>query len=168
MKLKGKMLMVDFETLGTRENSVLLSCGMVLFDQEKVLREGYTEFDVASQKDMKRKIMQSTVDWWKKTDNNEYIRLVYQDGMNLDDWVKRTRKSLWETKPRVVWTRGSMDFLILSNLFGEKTMPFWKHRDVRTLDEFGFKQKDNPHNALEDCLNQIEYVQHVFNNLQRE
>lgn len=167
MKLKDNNLMVDFETLDSKPHAIILSVGIVLFNDKDILRQGYSEFKLQRQIDRGRTVSKSTKVWWLKTNPKEYKRLTAEEGIELTDWVDRTSKKLWEKPPRAVWSRGSFDYLILQNLFGEKLFPYYRHRDVRTLDEFGIKMKKNNHNALSDCLGQIEYVREVFSQLKK-
>ena len=153
--------MVDFETLDVSPTAQILSVGIVSFNYKGIIKKGYSEFDQSSQEG-KRTKRADTIKWWEKTNGKEFKRLLSEGERDLYDWVKVTRKSIYEAKISKIWSRGSMDYLILQNLFGDKAMPFWKHRDVRTLDEFGFKMGKNDHNALGDCICQIKYVYKVF------
>lgn len=167
MKLKGKHLMVDFETLDVAPTAQILSVGLILFDCNGIIKKGYSEFDQSSQEGRRTK-RADTIKWWESTNKEEYKRLLSEGERDLYDWVKVTRKSIFKSKAKSVWSRGSMDYLIMQDLFGEKFMPFWKHRDVRTLDEFGFKMGTNAHNALGDCVNQVKYVYKVFGGMEKK
>jgi hypothetical protein len=165
MKLKGTHLMVDFETLDVAPTAQILSVGLILFNYKGIIRKGYSEFDQSSQEGKRTKRV-DTIKWWENTNKEEYRRLLSEGERDLYDWVKVTEKSITASKVDKFWSRGSMDYLILQDLFGNEVMPFWKWRDVRTLDEFGFKMDTNAHNALGDCINQVKYLYKVFGSME--
>ena len=64
-------VVLDIETLGSVNNSVVLSVGMVAVDSKhdytfkELIENGYyAKLDVQSQVDSGRKIHKDTVDWW--------------------------------------------------------------------------------------------------------
>jgi hypothetical protein len=152
-------MMIDFETLGVSRDSVVLSVGIVLFDEEGKMHEQlYREFDPRPQIVDGRKVMQSTVDWWRKTNLAEFNRLMMatRDDITiaLPEMMCNLREQYSITR---VWSRHSMDFEIL-NYQLDNPFPFWVQRDCASLDEFVRMQKKNNHNALDDALNQTEQV----------
>jgi len=155
-------VMVDFETLGVSRDSVILSAGIVLFDPKGtgVVEEYYGELDVLSQIAEGRTTSKQTVDWWRATNIDELLRLLCNfDGMSLADleYAVTSYRNIGH-----VWSRGYMDFEILQDITMDH-FKYWQFRDVRTLDSFGnTKMKSNSHNALEDCKNQVKYVQEVL------
>ena len=61
--------MIDLETLSTNPDAVILTVGGVKFDplsQMKHWDDMYFRVDVNEQTEMKRDVMQDTVDWWSK------------------------------------------------------------------------------------------------------
>lgn len=153
-------LMVDFETLAVSRDACLLSAGIVVFNWGSVLEEIYAEFDVKGQIVEGKRIDERTVKWWRDTDKEELARLI-QDGVYCPDaWLSDCVGSIQNNyKVRYIWSRGSMDFNILSSYV---KLPYWIHRDCRTLDVFEKMEKKNNHNALDDCLNQVAHVQGVM------
>jgi hypothetical protein len=159
--------MVDFETLDTQANGVILSVGAVLFDKGGIIRSGYSEFDRKKQVAEGRTVSKATMAWWLRTNKKELNRLSREGKSDIHEWVKSMKVKLKKEKPFCIWSRGSMDAEMIKNLFGERFIPFYKYRDVRTLDEFGYKMDvENNHNALDDCINQINYVWKVFNSME--
>lgn len=164
MGIQDAKLMVDFETLGVSRDSVILSCGLVVFDRNEILREDYEIFDVCEQIADGHTVEKATVDWWRATDPKAFKDLMYTEDIYfsstayIQDIVKGI---LGEYRIKEVWSRGYMDFDMLNSRL-TKEFPYYTHRDVRTLDTFGKKMPTNSHNALEDCRNQVKYVQEVL------
>lgn len=154
-------LMIDFETLDTKAGAVLLSAGIILFDPEKPedREEHYFEFHVEKQIPAGRTISSSTLEWWLRQDPGELVRLM-REGEDL----LYNLQLLVERMPEVrkVWSRGHMDFEILCDICPGH-FKYYQHADVRTLDALGFSMKrENNHNALDDCRNQLDYVTEVM------
>jgi len=149
--------MIDFETLGTKEDAVVLSVGIIKFilDKPEMDEYSYWEYSVSSQIAQGRTVDKNTVQWWLRTNPIEFHRLCTRSqGWLLDPkWLKHNVQN--------VWSRGCMDFHILQHLTGDYYR-YHQHRDVRTLDIFGKKMLKNSHNALDDAKNQLEYVRRVL------
>jgi len=158
---ESRNIMVDFETLGTSEDSLILSAGLLIFDTNSVLGENYWEFDTRTQIYDGRTVDPRTVAWWKKTNPQELLRLL-DYGEELLVTLTDTLRQDYPFKNTYVWSRGYMDFAILNSLLGANAYPYWAHRDVRTLDIFGMKKGESTHNALEDCRVQTRYVQSIL------
>lgn len=158
-------LMIDFETLDTSADAVVLSVGIIVFDptNAEIIRTFYLEFDVADQVEEEgRRISSSTIEWWLKTNPVEFLRLLSEGG-NYLDFLRSELKDITSSYPiRKIWSRGHMDFEILCNICPGH-FKYYQHADVRTLDALGFKMgKENNHNALDDCRNQLDYVTEVM------
>ena len=154
-------MMIDFETLGVSRDSVLLSCGIILFDKGIILEENYEEYSINGQIGDGQIVDRSTVEWWTRTDREEFNRLLantkgYHPLYHLNNYYKGL-----EYKIRNVWSRGHMDFEILNYHLDEK-IPYWKSKDCRTLDVFKKMSSKNNHNALDDCRNQVNHVMKVM------
>jgi hypothetical protein len=153
-----KHLMIDWETLGTAEDSIVLSVGLILFDQHKELMDDYMEFKIPHQIYEGRTMDPKTVSWWKRMNPEEFRRLV-EGGCNTLDEFRKIIHADYPYDNTYVWSRGYMDFAILNHVL-VRPYPYYAFRDVRTLDSiFTVAQAANKHNALLDCRNQIKYVQ---------
>jgi hypothetical protein len=162
MVAHSNMLMIDFETLGTRESAVILSVGLVYFSFQDVGPQLYLTFSLEEQLLKGRTIDDATVNWWiKDKERKRELEnlLCSMHGSDLDD-IQLTLAEM--DKPSLIWSRGCMDFHILNNILGpEHSFPFYVHRDVRTLDVL-WKPSDVPtHNALADAQLQVKQVQEV-------
>jgi len=151
--------MVDFETIGTSKDAVVLSVGLVLFNRYTCLEydEQYEEFDIAEQIFRKRTVDPSTVSWWLKKDPVEFHRLLLHGQSNPYDYLGEV---LDGQDFKYVWSRHQMDFDILNSLL-PTPLEYWRFRDVSTLDYFKKMGRGNTHNALDDCLNQLQHLREV-------
>lgn len=149
--------MVDFETLGTSKDAVVLSVGLVVFNRETchAYDKVYEEFDVPLQIYRERTVDPSTVSWWLKKDPMELKRLLVH---GFEDPYEMLPEALASLDFKYVWSRHPMDFDILSTFV---PLDYWRFRDVSTLDYLKKMDTKNTHNALEDCLNQLEHLRGV-------
>ena len=144
------MFAADCESLGTDQNSVLLSVGIVYFNpsvnptQDELFENSiFVKFDVKEQvKEYHRVMNKSTMEWWnkqcdivkRKSFNPSHNDLSLEHGINnLRAWIKKFP----EYHKDFVWTRGGMDEAILddvcvNNLGTEVLFEYNKYRDFRT------------------------------------
>lgn len=154
-------MMIDIETLGVSRDSVILSAGLVVFNKDMIGYDSHLFLDVREQLQLGRTIDASTVKWWLLTDREAFSSLCMKGTLTLNDLKKELHFFYKTYDIKRVWSRGSMDLEILKGCF-EVPWEFWQERDVRTLDEFGSMEASNRHDALGDCLNQIDFVQRIF------
>lgn len=160
-KIVGTHVMMDIESLDTKPSSVILSIGMVAFNAKENIESMYVELEAMPQILDGRTVSRDTVDWWKKNDEEELIRLTTDGWKSLPYLSKCIREFILKHNPRHIWSRGYMDAAILDDI-GATCWPYYKWRDVRTLDIFGIKMVSNSHYALSDCYTQINYVREVL------
>ncbi len=147
------IVVLDIETLGNVNNSVILSVGMVACDSTKdytfkeLIENGYyAKLDVKAQVDAGRKIHKDTLDWWVTQD----AALKRLKPLKTDLHWKNLREDMirWLTKQGVditkakYYSRGShFDFAILHDLFritegcSDTDLPwrFWNLHDSKTV-----------------------------------
>lgn len=147
------IVVLDIETLGSVNNSVILSVGMVACDSTKdytfkeLIENGYyAKLDVKAQVDAGRKIHKDTLDWWVTQD----AALKRLKPLKTDLHWKNLREDMirWLTKQGVditkakYYSRGShFDFGILHDLFritegcSDTDLPwrFWNLHDSKTV-----------------------------------
>lgn len=153
MTEKMQHILLDLETLGTRENAVVLSLGAVafsLYEGEKndydayILNGFYVKFSVEDQiKTWGRKTEPGTLAWWR--DQGEEARKVLKpskddvsmiDGLTMfNAWIKATPG--YKFKDSYVWSRGTyFDFPKIESMYDQAGLECgfntWKIRDVRT------------------------------------
>ena len=168
--------MIDLETLSTNPDAVILTVGGVKFDplsQMKHWDDMYFRVDVNEQTEMKRDVMQDTVDWWSKQPK-EISDEAFSDNnrIGLQDMIKKINK--FSVGVDVFWCQGPLfDYAILQNIYKQLGHPvpwqYWQIRDSRTL--FSLVQRDlnekrqGIHNALEDSIFQARKVQKIYRQL---
>lgn len=147
-------VVLDIETLGSVNNSVVISVGMVAVDSnvdytfDELIKNGYyAKLDVKSQVDAGRKIHQDTLDWWAtQGEAAQHVLKPHKDDMHFsmlrDDmiqWLENEGIQPWKAK---FYSRGShFDFGILHDLFritlNKPTdyLPwrFWNIHDSKTV-----------------------------------
>ena len=147
-------VVLDIETLGSVNNSVVLSVGMVAVDSKhdytfkELIENGYyAKLDVQSQVDSGRKIHKDTVDWWS-TQGHEAKHVLKPLDTDMH-WTKLREDMIqWLTKEgvdihkvRCYSRRSHFDFGILHDLFritgnattDELPWRFWNIHDSKTV-----------------------------------
>lgn len=146
-------LSIDTETLGLRENTVVLSIGVAAFqlvpgaenNYEKYIRNGFhVKLSIKDQlANYKRTIDPDTVAWWKQQvpEAQKIVKPSEDDvdmatGLHLlNDWIKR---SGYRWKESFVWSRGTyFDFPKIEHMYHQAGVKCgfntWKIRDTRTM-----------------------------------
>jgi len=165
--------MLDLETLGTHNDCVVLTIGVVKFNPFSLEPPGpglYLRLDISEQLDLGRTVDDSTIEWWASQDPK-----VRDEAMGDGDRVgvahMRQELNRFLVGVEDIWAQGPVfDIAILEHLYRQKHWPipwhFWQIRDSRTL--FGVhgdpreKGRDQAHNALMDCFYQAEGVQKIY------
>lgn len=146
-----KHFIFDTETLGIKENAVVLSMACVRFTFEEKssilqLKENsyYCKFSIEEQIELGRTIEDQTISWWKKQDPKVFKMNVkpsdkdvtIKDGfINLKEFL---RQQEYDWNSSFCWSRGiGFDFPKLESLCDNIKMPVpfntWKTRDIRTF-----------------------------------
>ena len=171
-------VMLDIETLSTRQESVIVTIGAVKFDPwgEDVDTDNglYYRINVDEQLALDRHVLESTVEWWgTQPEDVREEALGEGNRVSLDEMTRGLNKFLVGIDN--IWCQGpAFDIVILENLYRQLSKPtpwqFWQIRDSRTL--FGVhgdpREKDRKaaHNALMDCYYQAIGVQQVYKKAQ--
>lgn len=173
-----KHVMVDIETLGIENDTVVLSIAAVQFDgstQGEAISYTCSVDDVAHQIWNRRSISASTLAWWFQQSEEARGQVL------LDNPVSSPPDLTWEQfqillkgflADKYVWANGpDFDIDILTDLLGyrpgsDELVPFHKRRCVRTIKELVPKTARpgtfRAHVALDDCLYQIELVRKAY------
>jgi exodeoxyribonuclease VIII len=161
MKLEGKHVMIDIETLGNGSNAVLISLGAVEFNAEGVYSAFYRNIDPQSCVDAGLKMDVSTVMWWMQ--QSDAARSVFKlQGEPLPNVLIHFNQ--WFPEDACVWGNGAtFDNVILSNAYDackiKKPWKYWADRCYRTTKALYPGVKPDPfagtaHNALDDARHQ--------------
>ena len=178
--MTDKHLMVDIETMSTRENASILSIGWVFFDprgmdDETTLNGNIINIALQGQEDFGRHISGSTVIWWLQQEKAAQDNLTQGEQMGMRAALTKFRMSI--TKAPIAtrcWAKSpDFDIKILNSAFsaaGEmwpSEMSYSACRCVRTITELAYPEGDAPqigvgvaHNALDDAKRQVLMVQH--------
>ena len=163
--------MLDIETLDVSPSAVILTIGAQGFDpfSDKFTDVTYYErLDLESQD--RRTIDDSTLEWWGNQAQDVQDEALGDEGqprIPLRDALEKLSKIIWQHDR--IWANGvTFDMVILENAFKQQglNMPwkYWQVMDARTVfkmvPEVG--KLGNNHNALADCVNQIDMVQKAF------
>lgn len=167
-------VMIDLETLGTENDSVILSIGAVKFDIEPftVLDTFHVGLNLEEQEKVGRKIYASTVKWWldQSKEAQKSLLVTLNDPWHPSEALDSLR--VFCGAANGVWGNGSMfdNALIvsLSNSFGLKSPWSYKlDRCYRTLKSLypsieGPERKGVHHNALDDAMWQAEHLSRIL------
>ncbi len=173
-------LMLDIETYGSKPDAVVVSVGMQFFDPLSQIIDPDNSLQifppVEEQIAKGRARDPDTMMWWSEQSLEAQISLLQgrlkanTAGYTLREARGTIASAVGEAD--AIWANGpDFDCVILRDFMGpDFKWPFWKHRCVRTFKNV-FKKilpvTDNkmPHNALEDCRQQIAQVQAIHRRL---
>lgn len=166
-----KHIVLDIETLGIFDNSVVLSIGGVVFDPETEfefldLTEDNSFFVKLKAKDQKerlnRTVTPSTIEWWK-SQNDEAKKVLLPSDKDVDaetaiDQLNEFVKEECEYDPKnsVIWVRGSLDFPVLHSLAlscgKELCFGYNRIRDVRTAIDILYNSNNGYTDMSKPCV----------------
>lgn len=172
-------IMIDIETLSTKQNAVVLSIGAKVFDpllaKLQLHSEFYVELDFHQQRN--RDLSTHTLQWWAKqveqnvalasTLSNTTNRVPVRNALKLFSKFITEKIAPWGEVN--VWACDpDFDLAILANLFEEHKIDvpwkFYHGRSVRTVRQLAkdfniqLPKLDATHHALDDCNRQIAEV----------
>lgn len=179
-------IMVDLETLGTRQDTIVLEISAVEFNRHtgEIGEVFDAKLDIDDQLSYRRSLSRETLQWWFKQDEAA-IKNVFDDAdgikfqistalFEFSNFVERCdNKCNSDSDRRVVklWGNGSIfDLGILQNMYEtcilKVKLPwkFWAVNDVRTIVDLNPDVKKNcefdgtPHCAVDDCKHEIKYL----------
>jgi hypothetical protein len=164
--------MLDMETLAVSPNATILTIGAQGFDPfSDIFTEDtyYERIDLDSQEG--RDVDDSTVEWWGKQSEEAQAEAFGEDNrIPLKDALEKLTPILW--KAERIWANGTtFDIVILENAYRScgLNLPwqFWQVMDARTVYKMQGQRASlgNNHNALEDCVKQIDMLQECLKNL---
>jgi len=158
-------LMVDIETLSVLPNATILTIGAQGFDP---LSDRFTDVTYYERCDLEsqdgRDIDNDTVEWWgKQSADAQEEALGDGNRIALQEALEELSRLIW--KADRIWSNGSFDFTILEDAFRQYNMPlpwkYWQVMEMRTILKLTPQvgKLGNNHNALADCVNQIDLLQ---------
>ena len=143
------MFILDIETLGIESTCVILSAGIVYFDDvevntpEKMLENScFVKFNAQEQiESYNRTITQSTLDWWAR--QSQECRNISFVRRTTDETARRGMSELkffmdtYDTSAKqIIWARGTLDQTAIDSLCRKMDVQpltsFNNWRDIRT------------------------------------
>lgn len=172
---------MDMETLGIKENSVILSIAVLSVpddykfngDLNNVRNFGNVFYpNLKEQRSLGRKVDKETVEWWSKQSNEAKKVFSNKNMMSCSD-IYKTIKNFFDknnfTENDIIWSRGLFEQKLWADfcdtLQVNNFIPYYSWRDTRTVcDIFTGNSKANldnyeglvVHNALDDCI--LDYI----------
>jgi len=160
--------MIDIETLDTTTNAIIVQIGMVLFNEDGLIKTKVVNLDWKEQMTVDKRTMSAdTLAWWIERPNIQNIFTYNIDRHCLDLGLSKIVKECCTAD--YFWSKGSFDYDILTDAFigchtcFENPYP-WNYRnirDYRTAKSIGemmgiTESNHNSHDALGDAVNQAE------------
>ena len=177
-------IMIDIETLSTKNNAVILTIGAIKFKRDDDIKElkDMESFYIRIRKEsciiLGMDIDKDTELWWsKQTDKAKYEVFVNKDRIGIKDGLIKLAEFVKNHK--CVWSHSpSFDCVILENAYSKCNLQvpwkFWNLRDTRTLYDLGkvnlklFSTESDAHNSLFDAYNQVKALNMAFKNLEKK
>ena len=174
-------IMIDIETLSTKNNASILTIGAIRFDRNsfKIKDQFYKRITKESNEHFNRDFNQDTIDWWsKQSDQAKKEIFENKDRINLSTALQEL--SIFCRRASKIWANGvAFDINILESAYDacdlDTPWKFWTVRDTRTIYDLGditlnnFKRQNeldsDHHNALADCITQLLCFEQAMNNI---
>jgi len=167
-------IMLDLETLATKRNAVVLTCGAMRFDPYDITKEPaapfYVRLNVDEQIEKGRLVDPDTVAWWGKQPQAAQDEAMSDgDRIALDDFTTQLNK--YVVGADKIWAQGPLfDIVILEDIYFQLGKPVpWHYgqiRDSRTVFDMGDdslkKNNSSAHNSLADAFFQAKAVQAIY------
>ena len=173
-------VMVDIETLGVKRDAVVLQIGAVVFDENFEIKEKLCHnLSVDAQIACERSVETGALSWWFEQPQELQVSVILPsfDRDKISASVDSYRYFLGFDSKATFWSQGSFDFDILEDLYSPLGGAPWKYyqlRDLRSVMKFAdmcgvdskairdkAREGRNAHNALDDCLIQIEVLKGI-------
>lgn len=172
-------LMVDIETMGNTPGAVILSIGAVEFDILSGItgRRFHRHIKMDSSLAKGFHVDGSTVMWWMQQSDEARAKICGEvERVNIETALQEFAKFVREIAPERIWGNGvRFDLGLLEAAYRKFYEPvpwsFRGERDVRTLLAFvpnvkeTIKMKGTMHDAIDDCLYQIECCAFAYNDI---
>ena len=165
-------IMIDIETLSTAQNALVLSVGMVLFDESTIFSKVYIKNRIST---ATGDVSKDTAIWWmsQSGEARKAITETKKGVVEMSEYslVQELRDILCSYSVKTIWSQGSFDQVIIESLMlrngvDKMQLPkYYKWRDLRTVRKlFAIDNEVIPkvqHNALEDATAQVKTLQEI-------
>jgi len=157
-------LMIDFETLDTGPDAVVLSVGVVAFNKDGIHDKFTMNLDAQEQINTGRIVNFETIKWWMKQGNEAIQSAFFDKKYSIKEYKICLTEFCKKNEIQECWSQGAnFDLPINESLLGkDNPLKFWNARDTRTFYKYNVgslpKRESTHHNALEDAIYQAECV----------
>lgn len=162
----------DFETLGLKPDTKVLSLGLAKFDIKtgEILETKLWRFSPKGQEH--RTKTPSTEEWWQKQ-SEEAKAEAFGGKQSLEELMKDCDEYFKYDPKAMLWGNGAnFDVAILDNIFSyEAPWDFWNVRDMRTLvwiasitgfDKESIVFEGEKHSAVDDAVHQAKVISAAY------
>lgn len=161
----------DFETLGLRPDTKVLSLGLAKFNIRtgEILETKLWRFNSVGQE--KRTKTPSVIEWWDK--QSEEARKEAFGGNTRIQTMVSDIEELFDDPKVMLWGNGAnFDVAILDNIFSyEAPWEFWNVRDMRTIvwaagllgfNKDSIEREGTHHSAIDDAVHQAKVIHKAY------
>lgn len=168
--MKNKM-MIDFETLDVANCPVILSMGIVIFDDKQIIDMYSEKISQESCLAIGCTISQETQDWWSRQ-SVEARWDAFGGTADIEIAMEQLTAMYTQYECIEIWSRGSLADIrwtnnILDKLGMDRPWKHWEEMCLRTLvksvPKFDLKFKGEKHKALDDAIHQVEEYFYIKN-----
>lgn len=164
-------VMLDIETLGTRNDAAILSIGAVKFNPftRTISDSFYVAIDPESCVSLGLTTDIKTIMWWMADDRTSArVQMMSESRVNLPEALYGFVDWFGEDKP--VWGNGAtFDNVLISSAFTacaiDRPWKYWNDRCYRTLKAMAphakLAREGTYHNALDDAISQAKHMQKI-------
>ncbi|MDR0249986.1 MAG: 3'-5' exoribonuclease [Burkholderiales bacterium] len=171
---------LDLETLGTRDDAIIASIGIVLLEGGLQADCFYTAINTEQQG---RSFDEETLDWWDEDAQDEAraefipedeVAKAYMPTLDKDDVLRAVDAFINESPHAPIWGNGSdFDNRILGNAFRQHGMewPYSRNACLRTLRHIVGGERYTPpverikHIAINDAMNEAEELLYLLSRI---
>ena len=169
-------LMLDLETLSTTHNAAIIQIAACYFNRETgVIEKTFFRNVDPLEKYYNFEVSTETVFWWMQQQKN-IIDDLYVNICPINEVLQDFNNFI--LKDTIIWSHATFDFVILMNAFNKTNIKPKLHyrnsRDLRTLVDLAKmsfnknEERISAHNALNDCLYQVEYAVKCFSKFSKK
>lgn len=170
-----KDVMLDFETFGNGKNAAVVQVGAIYFNRQtgELGKEFFANIDARTAVKSGAEIDADTVYWWLSQSQEAILSVT--TGHLFDIKTVFLDLNAFLADANAIWSHATFDFVILQETMKRLGLKpqysFRAARDLRTLNDLAPKDAGaasfvgTPHNALDDCRNQIKYAVAALNRI---
>jgi hypothetical protein len=169
-------IMVDLETLGNKENKLIVQIGACFFDRKTgdIGRTFKINIDAISAENAGLQLDAKTVYWWLAQSDAARQSIIAEPRVEIREALKQFSEFCVGVK--AVWSHATFDFVAIMQTYQKLNMPppfsYKAARDIRTLTDLykvtvdGANRQGTHHDGLDDALHQVKYCMEAFKKIQ--